>query len=399
MALALGLTQTWFKTVHHRNLVYNACWEDPRIDRIALDLGPDDTVLVITSAGCNALDYALTGPKHIYAVDVNRRQNALLELKLAGIRALDFDPFFQFFGEGYCPQCNELYERELRPQLSESAREFWDRRITFFAGAGPRGSFYFRGSAGLVAYLVNLYIDRVARIRREIDALLEASSVEEQQALYYSRVRTMFWSRFVRWMFGRDTVLSLLGVPEPQISQVARHYVGGIAQFIEECLEYVFASLPIRDNYFWRVYLTGRYSRTCCPEYLRAENFLRLKAGLADRVSVHTCSVQQFLEKHDGTISRFVLLDHMDWLSTTGASLLQQEWQAIVDRASPGARVIWRSGSLEVDYVDPIPVRVRGRRRRVGDLLRYNTQLARELHLRDRVHTYGSFSIADLPAV
>ena len=50
-----------FQAVHGRNLVYNTCWEDPRLDKIALELGPSDNLLVITSAGCNSLSYALTG--------------------------------------------------------------------------------------------------------------------------------------------------------------------------------------------------------------------------------------------------------------------------------------------------------------------------------------------------
>ncbi len=91
----------------------------------------------------------------------------------------------------------------------------------------------------------------------------------------------------------------------------------------------------MKDNYFWRVYMNGEYSRDCCPEYLKAENFSTLKNGLVDRVSTHTDSVQGFLEKHDGTISRFILLDHMDWLSDQFFPLLESEWQAIVDRAAP----------------------------------------------------------------
>ena len=47
--------------VHQHQLVYNTCWEDPRLDRQALELTAEDAVLVITSAGCNALDYALAG--------------------------------------------------------------------------------------------------------------------------------------------------------------------------------------------------------------------------------------------------------------------------------------------------------------------------------------------------
>ena len=68
-----------FKFVHGNNLVYNTCWEDPRLDRVALQFQPSDNVLVITSAGCNALDYALCEPNHVYAVDMNPRQNALLD--------------------------------------------------------------------------------------------------------------------------------------------------------------------------------------------------------------------------------------------------------------------------------------------------------------------------------
>jgi S-adenosylmethionine-diacylglycerol 3-amino-3-carboxypropyl transferase len=44
------------------------------VDRQALDLRSDDTMLVITSAGCNVLDYALPGPTRIHAVDADPRQ-------------------------------------------------------------------------------------------------------------------------------------------------------------------------------------------------------------------------------------------------------------------------------------------------------------------------------------
>ena len=61
MALVDWLNVRMFNFVHQHNLVYNTCWEDPRLDRVAMDIGPNDNILVITSAGCNALDYALMG--------------------------------------------------------------------------------------------------------------------------------------------------------------------------------------------------------------------------------------------------------------------------------------------------------------------------------------------------
>jgi S-adenosylmethionine-diacylglycerol 3-amino-3-carboxypropyl transferase len=131
---------------------------------------------------------------------------------------------------------------------------------------------------------------------------------------------------------------------------------------------------------------------------LKEENFQRLKAGLADRISVHTNSVQGFLETHAGTISRFVLLDHMDWLSDKFFPLLELEWQAIVERAAPRARAIWRSGGLRTDYLDRVQVRCGDRMRPLPELLQYHRDLAVELHTKDRVHTYGSFYIADIVA-
>src|SRR6185436_14060492 len=107
-----------------------------------------------------------------------------------------------------------------------------------------------------------------------------------------------------------------------------------------------------------------------------------------------TCSLAEFLAREGVHISRFVLLDHMDWLSASKSDSLKQEWQAIVDCAAPEARLLWRSGGLRTDFVDRIRVRHNGRSCQVGDLLCYHREWAAHLHAQDRVHTYGSFFIA-----
>ncbi len=394
MSVANWVSGRVFNLVHRHNLVYNTCWEDPRLDRQALRLGPDDTVLVITSAGCNALDYALTGVRHVYAVDVNPRQNALLELKLAGIRNLDFDTFFRMFGEGRLPGVREVYRRKLRGALSDWSQKYWDRKIKFFDR--KRRTFYFCGTSGAFARMMNAYADRVLKLRPWINAALAAESLEEQRRIYREHIRDRFWTRSVRFVMKRDATLSLVGVPRAQRFQVENQYDGGIVKFVQDCLDAVFGELPLADNYFWRVYVTGSYTRECCPEYLRRENFERLRDGLADRVSVYTNSVEGFLSEHDGPISRFVLLDHMDWLSDKYFDALEAEWQAILDRAAAEARIIWRSGGLRTEYLDRVRVTVDGQDRELGELLTYHHEQAEELHRRCRVHTYGSFYIADL---
>jgi S-adenosylmethionine-diacylglycerol 3-amino-3-carboxypropyl transferase len=289
-----------------------------------------------------------------------------------------------------------VYESELRCDLPPPARAYWDRHIDFFSGRGWRRSFYFRGTSGTFARLVNGYLDGIAGVRDQVEAILGAASIDEQRSIYERSLRDEVWTRWVRWAVGRDMTLSLLGVPRPQRQQVERDYAGGIARFIEDCVEAVFVRLPLRDNYFWRVYLTGEYTPECCPEYLKPANFERLQGGLCDRISTHTGSVTDFLRSSRPAITRFVLLDHMDWLSSAGGGLHEEEWQAIVDQAAPRARIIWRSGGLRADFIDRVEIRIAGKSRRVREILNYDRTLAEQLHPLDRVHTYGSFWIANL---
>jgi S-adenosylmethionine-diacylglycerol 3-amino-3-carboxypropyl transferase len=189
----------------------------------------------------------------------------------------------------------------------------------------------------------------------------------------------------------RDTTLSMVGVPKAQRRQVESQYEGGVVKFVQDAVENVFCKLPLNDNYFWRVYMKGEYSRGCCPEYLKAENFELLKNGLVERVSTHTNSVQGFLEGHDGQISRYVLLDHMDWLSDKFFPLLELEWQAILKRAAPETRIIWRSGGLKTDFLDRVNVQSAAD----SPALRLLTLPISPPSYEDRVHR-GSFYIADL---
>ena len=391
------LSKTWFNLVHGRNIVYNQCWEDPRLDRVALELTPQDRVVVITSAGCNAIDYALAGAGHVHAVDMNPKQNHLLDLKLVGMKQLDYPPFRKLFGEGCLPEWDEVYPSKLRPDLSADARRYWDRKGILFR-KGRRKSFYFRCTSGTFAWFVNYYVDRVAKMRDAVNALLAAENVEQQKSLFeqYDLAQKL-WKPMIRFAMRRDVTLSLLGVPRAQRRQIDEGYPGGILQFVVDRVEAVFTKIPLKDNYAWRVYLTGKYSPEACPEYLKPDNFQKLKDGLSKQVTTHTNTVQGFLEQQDQPITRFILLDHMDWLSKDPTKrILTSEWQAIVNKASPNARVLWRSAGLDGTFINSIEVQVNGQKRKLADILKYNEPLAKQLHAQDRVHTYGSFCVADI---
>jgi len=388
------LDHALFNAIYSRNLVYNTCWEDPAIDRQALALGPDDTMLVISSAGCNVLDYALLGPKRIHAVDANPRQIALLELKIAAIRALDYDDYFAIFGEGHHSGFKNLYQQKLRAQLSPFARQWWDKHWDWFAG--KHGSFYFHGLSGMVARGVRAYFKLRPGLASAINALLDAKSLPEQQKIYDERVSPLLWNKTVNWIISRQFVMSLLGVPYPQRKLVEAQHEFGIHGFIRGAVEYVFRQLPLSDNYFYRVYLTGRYRRDCCPEYLKETGFNALKAGLVDRIELHTTTVTELLSQNETPISRFVLLDHMDWMSSYYPDALVEEWNAILNRATPGARILLRSAQSKPAFLESI--RVGPGQNRLREIFHFADDLADSLQSGDRVHTYAGFVIADAKA-
>lgn len=123
-----------------------------------MDLDKNSSIMMLTSAGCNVLDYVIDGAGtlaatagnltfcsllrgsdfhlllfagEVVAVDLNPRQNALLEMKMACIQALSYEDFWELFsaaGEAEVRRqiLNDHYVKDIRPALSDQARAFWD---------------------------------------------------------------------------------------------------------------------------------------------------------------------------------------------------------------------------------------------------------------------------------
>lgn len=384
-----------FRTLTAHNLIYNTCWEDPAVDRAALALGGDDVVLTIASAGCNALDYLLDAPRRVIAVDINSRQTALVELKVAAIRTLPYDDIFAMFGRGRHTRIRQLYRERLRHQLSPFAAKYWDRHIRWFERAGP---LYRHGLSGVFAKYFRRWMTLNPALHRAVVGMFDRRDLTAQREYYLRTLKPNLWTPFVKWALSRQATMSLIGVPMPQRRLVQAQHEGGMAGFIEHAVERLFMSIPAHDNYFWRLYAIGEYTEECCPRYLTRDGVAALKGGLLDRLELHACSVTEYLLRPDcPPISRFVLLDHMDWMSSYYPDLLAEEWNAIYHRITPKGRVLFRSAHHEPPYLDT--VRVGPRATRLREWLSFNDDEARRLSLADRVHTYASFHIGDAPGV
>lgn len=120
---------TAFRDIDLEIIRYSIVWEDYAVLEGALQLGKEDTLGIITSAGCNVLNAALGEVKKIYAIDINPTQNLLLEFKIYLIQYHDFSCYEDLLGfhglEKVNARCKELLPvlpekfARLIPQIQE----------------------------------------------------------------------------------------------------------------------------------------------------------------------------------------------------------------------------------------------------------------------------------------
>ncbi len=372
-----------FEKVHGNKLVYNTCWEDPRCDRAMMDIDQDSDIVMITSAGDNALAYLLDGPERVNCIDVNPRQNALLELKLAGLKSLEWAGFFELFGDGRQADFATNYALHLRPRLKKAAQEYWDKQQRYFKPSGARAGLYFHGSSGLFAWCAGRLLALDGALRRDINMLLNSTTLAEQHARYYD-LEPRLLKRLVGGDLRQKVSLSLVGVPASQRAFMLEEY-GGCYNYVRDAFRHIFTELPIQENYFYRLYLHGKYTPGCCPAYLEEGNFASLRQR-ADRIEMHTTTMADFLKHHPKPYSHFVLLDHQDWLAANAPAALTEEWQLIMANSRPGTRILLRSATSRPETV---PEFVRQRCRFRNDLTAPQAKL-------DRVGTYAGVFLLEV---
>lgn len=190
---------------------------------------------------------------------------------------------------------------------------------------------------------------------------------------------------FTRWLFNRHLFQSMLGVPFSQQNLVRNAYNDGMAAYIRQCFRRVFFERSLRDNYFWKLYVSGSYSEECCPNYLQVEFFDQLK-NRVDRLRTHTATLSEFLQNNPGSYTHFVLLDHQDWLAAHNTQALQEEWRLILANSSPGTKILLRSAAAKVDFIPSF----------VRQKVTFNPADTAHTHAPDRVGTYASVLLAEV---
>lgn len=373
-----------FRWAHRSELVFNACWEDPAIDRRLLQLNADSRVVMLTSAGCNLLDYLLDGPAEIHSVDQNPAQTALAELKVRLTQHTDHQSLTQLFLTGYSPRYKEIFGHVM-PRLSPATAAYWVRRQRWFSPRSRRGSFYYYGMSGTLAWACQWYMrTRQPHLYGQIQRWVDSGTLKEQQAVYAMISADILRCRLLRIAM-HPIALGLIGVPPSQVNRLAQCMPQQRRLYAERVLHHIAHTIPAHSNYIWRLALTGAYTPVCCPAYLRPESFEPLHA-CADRITLHTMTLTEFLTRFPSRYTHFCLLDHMDWIPHQDTDALDTLWRAILNNSAPGTRIVFRTvGSQMPD----LPACTDNR-------LRFRPDLSEPLHRSDRMGLYGGTYLCEV---
>jgi len=332
-------------TFAFRGLVYAQIWEDPEVDLEALAITPDSHVVTIASGGCNVLSYLTANPKAITAVDLNTAHIALNRLKLAAAKHLpDHEAFHRFFGQANRPENIEAYVDYVAPHLDETSRRYWEGRdpIGRQRIKGFTTGFYKRGLLGGFIGFAHLLAKLYGIDPKE---MLEAKSIEEQRAVFETRLAPFFEKKFVRWLLDQPASLFGLGIPPAQYESLAADDPKGIREVVKRRLEKLACDFKISDNYFaWQAFSRGYGEGPSAPlpPYLKPENYADVVARI-DRVEVRHMNMADYLDSMpEGSLDRYILLDAQDWMTDAQLTRL---WTAITRTAKPGARVLFRTAA------------------------------------------------------
>lgn len=348
---------------------YAQVWEDADVLMAALEPGPGDVCLSISSAGDNALSLVSAGAERVIAVDLNPAQLACLELRVAAFQHLEYEDLLALIGSrpGSSPQ--RLYQ-QIRQNVSPECRAFWDARMDALPhGIGHGGKFesYFRIFREKILPLVHS--------RKTVLSLLEPRSSADRLKFYNSRWNTLRWQWMFHAFFSRS-VMGLLG-RDPAFF---KYVEGSVAARILDRTRHALSILDPSENPYLQWILTGRHD-TALPHFLRRENFQRIRDNLSC-LEWHNAPVEDFLEgERRVRFSKYNLSDIFEYMSEENTGLLLQK---IASASRPGARLAYwnmlapRSAPESLGLVSL-------------------TERATALHAQDKAFFYSRFVLEEVP--
>jgi S-adenosylmethionine:diacylglycerol 3-amino-3-carboxypropyl transferase len=171
------LSRRAFNGASDGRLLFAQVREDPVLEIDALRVRAGGRYIVVGSGGCTALSLVAAGAGHVAAVDLNKTQNHLTELKAVSLGLVSPWEYQGFLGAE--PMQGKRRARiygAVREHLSAEAVRYWDGHVELIEngvlGAGASEKFI-----RILAGIIRAGVHPRSRIKR----LLACRSLEEQR--------------------------------------------------------------------------------------------------------------------------------------------------------------------------------------------------------------------------
>jgi S-adenosylmethionine-diacylglycerol 3-amino-3-carboxypropyl transferase len=347
-------------------LVFTHNWEDPESDQAALKIKSGDTVFAISSGACNVLGFLLSDPETIYSIDINPAQSCILELKIAAIKALDFEEFIAFSGIKDHTNRAALYDK-IKPFLSRETAVFWATRDKII-----KEGFIMNGKYERFIRIAGKFMT-LLQGKNKVRKLFDEKSRQEQE-LYYDQVWNTKRFHYLFKIIFNKRILARRGLVADYF-----HFDDGSKSFAESFYnrsKKAFRDIPIQGNYFLSLYLLGRYrNENEVPAYLKKENYEIIKSRV-DRIRSNTAEAQGWLDTMpDESINCFALSNICELMSEKDTYRL---FTSVSRTGRKNARVIFRNLMIPREVPDDLK-----------NLIVKDEILSKHIQFNDRSFVYG----------
>ena len=307
-----------------RTLNYASVNEDWCAEAAGLQLRDGDRVLCITGSGDRPLDLLYEADCDILAIDLNPAQNALLQLKIAAMRDLEFEDYTRFLGLEPAPRSWRV-DRLARLELDAEARAWCSAhsrlvaRGILYQGRWERHYRRVAAFGGLVR-------------PRGIARLFSFTDVQTQAAWVREHWDTPVWR--AAWWLASNRSASRLLFGDPAFFA---HLDVKPAPFLYRSFERGLQRHLARDSFMAALALTGRLLPHALPPYLRADGVERIRPRLG-RIRAVSADLITHLEQTRG----WTRMSLSDVPSFCDRAQFERLLRGVVRAGADGARVVIR---------------------------------------------------------
>lgn len=342
-----------------KDFIYSISWEDLKPDKKTLKLDETDSVLTITGGGDNAFELLLNSD-NVTCVDTNDAQTHLMELKMKSIQYGSYETIWEMFGEG---KFTEFEKHIDTVQLSNKAYHYWATNSNYFMRY-----FYYHGSIGkMVKLLCSLRLNKAFTSHMFMNEFF----VRFFQFCMYIFCTISSFSNVLLW--------NMCGVPQAQYNMITKHDKRSLYDYIwNHTLKPVITKTDIiHDNHFYYLLLNGKFTKQNCPDYLKENNYEKLKDKLIQKkmLNVNSTFIEVLKSNH---FDKVIMMDHIDWNDHKYVSNL---CVALKQSLNKDGIAIFKSASIRPWYVSVF-------HKHGFSLKRVGSHITDELY--DRVNMYAS---------